>query len=236
MNVAGTLSPGNSPGTLSSGSQSWLDGGDYNWQILDADGVAGVGYDTLSITGTLDLTAITTGGFGINLWSLASILPDVNGNALNFSELLNYSWILATTTTGITGFDAADFVLNTAASNGTAGFINTYTGGFSVAQSGNQLLLNYSAVPEPNPAMLLRPGYGRPASSQAERIVCFRSDWLFLPGAEPSTEVEGFEFFLDGIAKWFPPSLKKLEHVERLSVFQSGIGDPSCITSESHLT
>lgn len=155
MSVAGTLSPGNSPGTLTTGSQTWLDGGDYNWQILDALGTAGADYDTIAITGTLDLTSLSAGGFGINLWSLASTGPDVNGAALNFLSGNSYSWTLVTTTGGISNFDAADFAISVGANNGTAGFSNALNGGsFSVAQSGNNLLLNFTPVPEPRAALL----------------------------------------------------------------------------------
>jgi hypothetical protein len=67
------------------------------------------GYDTLAITGTLDLTNLTASGFAINLWTLSSVGPDSNGNAINFVATNNYSWTLATTTGGITGFSAGDF-------------------------------------------------------------------------------------------------------------------------------
>lgn len=154
MNVTGTLSPGNSPGTLATGSQTWLDGGDYNWQLANATGAAGTGYDTISITGALNLSSLTDNGFNINLWSLSSTGPDVNGNAVNFSDLLNYSWVLASTTGGVTGFQSGDFVINTVANNGAAGFSNTFTGSFSVGVSGNNLVLNYTAVPEPGAALL----------------------------------------------------------------------------------
>lgn len=154
MTVAGTLSPGNSPGTLATGNLAWSNGGDYNWQVLDATGAAGTGYDTVAVTGTLDLSALTGGGFSLNLWSLASTGPDVNGNASNFNQLLNYSWVLASTTGGISGFDSSDFVINTAANNGTAGFSNPFTGSFSVGLSGNNLMLNYTAIPEPSTILL----------------------------------------------------------------------------------
>lgn len=155
MTVAGTLSPGNSPGSLSTASQTWVNGGAFNWQILDATGTAGTGFDTMVITGSLDLTSLTT-GFNINLWSLASVGPDVNGDALNFSATTNYSWLLASTTTGIMGFEATDFTLNLGESNGTKGFSNDLDGGaFTISQSGNSLLLNYTAaVPEPSVAVL----------------------------------------------------------------------------------
>ena len=50
----GTLSPGNSPGNQTLGSLVLNDGGNYNWQILDATGVAGTGYDTYTLSGSLD--------------------------------------------------------------------------------------------------------------------------------------------------------------------------------------
>ena len=154
--VAGTLSPGNSPGSMSVGSQAWVNDGDYNWQILNATGLAGSGFDTIAMTGTLDLTSLTTGGFGINLWSLASISPDVNGNALNFDNTLTQSWNLLTASVAIIGFDAADFVINTGVANGTGGFGNDLGGGaFSMGTSGNNLVLNFTAIPEPNVAALI---------------------------------------------------------------------------------
>jgi autotransporter-associated beta strand protein len=155
MNVSGTLSPGSSPGTLIAGSQNWLDGGDYNWQMLNATGLAGTGYDTITITGTLDLSSLTAGGFNINLWSLASTGPDVSGDALSFLATNSYSWTLASATTAITGFDAADFFINVGLNNGTAGFSNDPDGGvFSISQSGNNLVLNFTPVPEPGAALL----------------------------------------------------------------------------------
>jgi autotransporter-associated beta strand protein len=155
MVVAGTLSPGNSPGTLSTGNLVWATGGDYNWQVLDAAGAAGGGYDTINITGTLDLSGLASSGFNINLWSLSSVGPDVSGDASNFNNASAYSWTIATTTAGITGFDAADFSISTVANNGTAGFSNGLAGGaFTLAQSGNNLVLNFAPVPEPGSALL----------------------------------------------------------------------------------
>ncbi len=150
VTVAGTLSPGNSPGTLSTGSQVWQGGGGFNWQLNDATAAAGTGYDTISLTGSLDLASLTTGGFSINLWSLSAVGPDSNGDALNFDDANSYSWTLVATTGGITGFSAGNFAIHVAANNGTAGFSNPYSGTFSMSVGGNDLLLNYSAVPEPS--------------------------------------------------------------------------------------
>ncbi len=153
VTVAGTLEPGHSPGNIETGTQTWLDGGDYNWQILDATGTAGTGYDLVTITGQLNLTSLTDDGFSINLWSLSD--PDTSGEALNFNDALNQSWTLVTTTAGVVGFDAANFAIHAGAFNGTDGFANLFTGNFSVSVDGNNLMLNYTAVPEPSTWALL---------------------------------------------------------------------------------
>lgn len=156
VTVAGTLAPGNSPGSLGTGSQVWVDGGDYNWQVFDAtESGFGTGYDTVAITGGLDLSGLSTGGFSINLWSLSAVGPDASGNAINFVNTNNYSWQLVSTTTGITGFSAGDFTIHTAANNGTNGFSNPLSGSFSVGVTGNDLMLNYTAIPEPTTWALL---------------------------------------------------------------------------------
>jgi len=151
INNGGTLSPGNSPGELATGSQTWAVGGDYNWQIFDATGLAGTGFDTVNVTGTLNLGSLTAGSFGINLWSLSSALA-TSGNAINFDGSSDYSWALVSTTAGVSGFEASDFAINLGSINGTSGFTNTAGGVFSLALSGDSqtLLLNYSAIPEPS--------------------------------------------------------------------------------------
>jgi autotransporter-associated beta strand protein len=158
----GTLSPGNSPGTLTQdgGSLQLGVGGDYNWQIHDADGAAGTGYDTTSLINgaTLDLSLLSVGNtYNINLWSLSGIGPDVSGNAIDFNNTLAYSWTLFSTGTAITGFSTDKFTINTGAFNGTTGFSNALGGGtFSVGLSGDNtdLVLKFTSVPEPNAALL----------------------------------------------------------------------------------
>ena len=66
-----------------------------------------------------------------------------------------FAWTIATAAGGIRGFDASDFSIHTAATNGTNGFTNDLSGGtFSLAVvDGNNLNLVYqqtSAVPEPS--------------------------------------------------------------------------------------
>ena len=152
MQSGGSIAPGNSPGTLTvSGHAVWEAGGNYNWQLLNATGAAGTGWDKLVITGRLDLTRLTSANpFKVNPWTI-STFEGSTGDALNFDGGSNYSWTIATADNGITGFNANNFFINTDPTNGTNGFSNSYTGTFSVSVDGNNLNLIYgpSAVPEP---------------------------------------------------------------------------------------
>ena len=158
LNLGSTISPGNSPGTLTvAGNAVWNPGANYNWQLYDTVLGAGTGWDLVSVTGSLDLNALTVGSeFNINLWSLADIAPDADGPALNFDPNQNYTWTILTAAGGISGFTGSNqFAINTGAFNGTGGFANALNGGgFSIAQSGNDLNLVFTAaggapIPEP---------------------------------------------------------------------------------------
>jgi hypothetical protein len=94
--------------------------------------------------------------FDINLYSFAPGTNALNSTpANNFNPSNFYSWTLVTTGTGITGFDPSDFYVN------TSGFVNsTGIGGFYVAESGNDLVLNFSPVPEPSTWALMGMGAG----------------------------------------------------------------------------
>jgi autotransporter-associated beta strand protein len=149
LGTGATLSPGASPGTLTvTGSATLGAGGNYNWQILNATGTAGAtnGWDLVDVGGILDVASTSADPFEINLWSLSSTGPDVNGNALNFSSTTSYTWRIASAAGGITGFSADKFAINTSATNGTGGFTNAFTGTFSLALSGStDLNLVYTA-------------------------------------------------------------------------------------------
>jgi fibronectin-binding autotransporter adhesin len=122
-----TLSPGNSPGTLNTGSMTWVTGANYNWQAtnLTSSTPSGSNFDSLNITGVLDVQA----GFNFNLWSLSSTGPDVNGDAGGFVNNVNGFWKVASATSLTNGANLSSAVLNVSAANGTAGFSNTLAGG-----------------------------------------------------------------------------------------------------------
>lgn len=151
----GTLAPGNSPGTLNvEGNLTWSAGGNYNWQVVNASGVAGVDWDLVEISGNLDLSALSAQStFAINLWTLASTGPDVNGFVVNFNNNQSYTWTIARVAGAIIGFDASDFTINLGATNGTSGWANELGGGsIAVVQNGQDLNLVFSVAPIPEPS------------------------------------------------------------------------------------
>ena len=141
------VSPGSNLGTLTITQDVTLGaGGLYNWQITSGSGAAGSSWDLLTVGGSLTIAATSASPFAINLWSLSGVGPDTNGNISDFDSMQNYSWTLASAAGGISGFAADKFVVRTSATNGTAGFSNSFGNGtFSLAQSGNDLNLVFTA-------------------------------------------------------------------------------------------
>jgi len=146
IEAGGTIDPGNSPGTLTlTNGLTWNGGGNYNWQIYDADGTAGTDWDLIAVTGgTWDISGLSsTNQFNINLWSLSGISPDVNGEALNFDNTIAGSWTILTYSTLSGTFDTSLFALNTSPVNGTAGFANSLGSGlFTLALDTNSQSMN----------------------------------------------------------------------------------------------
>ena len=136
VTVNGTVSPGESVGTLYTGSQTWNGGATNRFEVSSAANSAG--RDLLNITGTLNVQATSDNPFTIKLASMtntttAGLVPDFNANTF-------YTWTIATASGGILNFDASKFAIS------TSGFSNAYTGTFSVTTNGNSLVVNYSAL------------------------------------------------------------------------------------------
>ena len=143
-NLGDVLSPGNSPGIQNyTPAQSWSSFS-YDWEVNNFTGTtAGIAFDQIGVGGTLNLSG-GSGSYILNVLGLTA--GDVSGNVPNFSEI-NRSWIILTST-GITGFNAANWSIN------TTGFTDPDTGTWLLAQSDNNLVLSYAPSPEPRAALL----------------------------------------------------------------------------------
>ena len=143
-NIGDTLSPGNSPGIQTFTSEQTWSSFSYDWEVNNFTGTtAGTDFDQLGLN-TLNLTG-GAGSYILNVLSLTA--SNDAGNVPNFSED-NNSWTILTSS-GITGFNAANWSIN------TSDFIDPATGTWSLAQSGNNLVLSYNVIPEPNVAALI---------------------------------------------------------------------------------
>jgi len=158
----GTLAPA-SPvgvvGTLTFGSNASLafaGGGILQFSIMTANGSAGTGYSTISAPGSnLNITA-TPGTQATEFTiQLLSVSPSTSQLGLaTFNDTLPYSWTLlsAGSITGYTG--SSQFFIDD-----TTFFQNAVGGGtFSVTDVGNNLMLNFTPVPEPSTWALMATG------------------------------------------------------------------------------
>jgi len=151
------VSPGNSPGNMTFTNTLTINPGfEYDWQVQSTTGTAGTNWDLITVSGTpgvLDLT--NAGNFTLKVISLN--LAGNPGALSGVSFSTNYSWVIASAAGGITGFNANNFIID-----GTSSFIatNGFGGTFGVSVSGNNLVLNFTSVPEPSTYALLALGLG----------------------------------------------------------------------------
>ena len=147
------LNPGNSPGLLTASSATWAAGSTYNWEINNATGAAGTNWDVFSVTGALDMSALSseaTMNLVLNSLSIA-----------NYSTSTSFSWVIAKAAT-FTGVAAGTqdltsyFAIDTAAFNGGSA-ANLPNGGFQVVTGTADGLrtLNLMAIPEPSTGSML---------------------------------------------------------------------------------
>jgi autotransporter-associated beta strand protein len=144
VQLSGQISPSASPGTLSTGSETWEPGASYLWEINEADfGLAGdsIGWDLADIDGTLTINATSLNKFLINVVSLDPFTFDP-GDVGDFDNTVDYSFLIATTTGGITGFDPAKFEIDSASFSNALGF-----GTFVVEATATELFLSFVHPP-----------------------------------------------------------------------------------------
>ncbi len=143
LNFGGTLAPGNSVGMLT-GTDVYLgEGARFEFEIASADGVMGIDWDGLQLSGRLDYGPSPDFPIELVISSLGSLVT-------GFDPHTDYEWTFLTAADGIYGFSSDNLTIN------SAGFLNDLAGGsFSVTQSGNSLVLGFSAVPEPSSLLLV---------------------------------------------------------------------------------
>lgn len=153
-----TLAPGNSPGILTfTNGLTLAGGGTLSIDIVDLSLAAGVGYDTLNVTGgTLNLTATTSNPFIIEINSLSALSNSLGALTTNSSTAASLAILQSPATiTGLIGDGTAgtsNLVLQ------TSNFTNFQPGTFSLSLGGvnnSSLLLNFTPVPEPSTYALL---------------------------------------------------------------------------------
>ena len=132
--LSGILSPGNSPGTLYTGNETWNSGASYTWQVTETatNGTPGSNWDLLNVNGTLTVNATSGSKFTIN----------VVGSPTDFDNTQIYLWKIATTSGGVSSFATNKFAIN------ASGFTPTLAAnnGFSVRLIGNDVYLEYTHV------------------------------------------------------------------------------------------
>jgi fibronectin-binding autotransporter adhesin len=149
--VAPAQSSGGGPGNLTfSDGLDLATGGTIQFDIYNATGAAGTGYSLITATGGLNLSA-SASSLTFDLVSVTS--SGAPASAINFNSGSSYSWMFATSSTAITGFNAGAFNLV------TSGFSNsTGSGVFSFTEVGDNLYLNFTPVPEPSTWALMGTG------------------------------------------------------------------------------
>jgi autotransporter-associated beta strand protein len=133
--VSGTIAPGNSPGTLTVGSLTLNGGGVYTWEMADATGAAGTGWDRIASTGLLTVNSTSGSTFTIAITS--------SGAPSNWNyQTSNQSWDIITYGS-VSGFDGTKFSINATAFGGTLGGAAST---WALVNTGSALRLTYTFI------------------------------------------------------------------------------------------
>lgn len=128
--------------------------GALDFRVQTAGGAAGTGYDVINVTnGALNITATPSSPFKIYVTGLDA--TGAVGSVADFSASNAYLWSLFTSPGGVTNFSAGNFVLDTSQFSNNLGI-----GSFSIVQTGNEIDLEFSPVPEPSTYALFASGLG----------------------------------------------------------------------------
>ncbi len=137
LNQYAIIAPGNSPGTLHTGSQVWQGGAIYQWEV---DNLANpTQWDLLEIAGTLTLNP------GEEKITLRIFQPNSDSGLLSDAP---YRLTIATATGGIIGFSDSAFVIQN-------DFGGDWQFAIELSQDGRSLDLVYRNIPEPGTGVMV---------------------------------------------------------------------------------
>lgn len=135
--------------TISGGNQTWKGGGIFVFNIHNATGAPGVGWNFMNFINGAGFDFLLGGGFGnFNIDIQGFAAEGVPGDPLNFDPNQNFNWAFVNAT-GITGFDPDLFNLS------VSGFTGVTADKFSISADSSGLKINYEGegpapvVPEP---------------------------------------------------------------------------------------
>ncbi len=123
---------------IPSGDVIWGPGESYAWELADAHGTPGAGWDWLNFAGNLSITATNHPDDG-QKFTIA-----ISGAGLNFDNMATNSWIIATVGGTVNQFNANKFIVT------TGGFTPSLGGGtFSVVLRDKSVALVFTPAAPP---------------------------------------------------------------------------------------
>jgi trimeric autotransporter adhesin len=155
--VAGTLTPGNSPGVLNvNGNLTMASGGNMVWELFanTTTQASPAVFDQVLVRD--DLTFAGSNGITLNFGTTAA------GSTVSWSDSFwnsNQSFIIYDVAGSTIGFSNLS-LLNTSFNDANNVALAASQGYFSLSELGSDVLLNYNAVPEPSTGTLLGFGFG----------------------------------------------------------------------------
>jgi len=155
--VAGTLTPGNSPGVLNvNGNITMASGGNMIWELFanTATQASPAVFDQVLVSGNLAFA----GSNGITL----NFGTSLDGSTVSWSDSFwnsNQSFLIYDVAGSTTGFSNLS-LLNTSFNDATGAALADTRGSFSLSQAGSDVFLSYNAIPEPSTGTLLGFGLG----------------------------------------------------------------------------
>jgi len=154
--VAGTLTPGNSPGVLNvNGNLTMASGGNMVWELFanSATQASPAVFDQVLVSGNLAFAG--SNGITLNFGTTA------DGSTVSWSDSFwssNQSFLIYDVAGSTSGFSNLS-LLNTSFIDATGAALAGSQGSFSVSQLDSDVFLNYNAIPEPSTGSMMALGF-----------------------------------------------------------------------------